>query len=377
MEGREKLLDWAKREGASLHGVYPTETPYRGAGMAAGRHLKEGEDILYVPTGLVRSLHTVPEHVSRKLPSDTSIHALLAADLTVNGMTELALWRDCLPTLADFSTGMPFMWHKKLQELLPKPARELLENQLGNFHRDWARVTKAFPDLQQEDYLHNWLAVSTRSFYYWTPQMELYPPADRLALVPIADLFNHADTGCGASFTPDGFVVSTDRKYHVGQEIYISYGTHTNDLLLAEYGFVPMANRWDKTCLDDVILPRLSPDQKKLLRDNKLLGPFLLDTATLGCRKTQAAIRLLCPCSRPQWEDFLDEEGCGEHCREAMNALLRSLLTEYMATARKTVREVAELEVGQSAQRELLGQRWRQIEVTVSQAIKRLQGRDR
>lgn len=206
--------------------------------------------------------------------------------------------------------------------------------------------------------------------------MESYPPADRLALVPVADLFNHADTGGGASFTPDGFVVSTDRKYHVGQGIYLSYDTHTNDFLLAEYGFVPMANRWDKTCLDDVTLPRLSPAQKKLLRDRELPGPFLLDAATFGCRKTQAAIRLLCPCSRPKREAFPDEEGCGLHCREAMNAFLRSLLAEYLATAKKALRGVPELQVGQSAQRELLGQRWRQIEVTVSQAIKRLQGRD-
>jgi len=69
---------------------------------------------------------------------------------------------------------------------------------------------------------------------------------------------------------------------------------------------------------------------------------------------------------------FLDEEGCGEHCREGMNALLRSLLVEYLATVRKAVREVAELQVGQSAQRELLGERWRQIEATLSQAMTRL-----
>jgi len=93
-------------------------------------------------------------------------------------------------------------------------------------------------------------------------------------------------------------------EYHAGEEIYVSYGAHTNDFLLAEYGFVLMANRWDKICLDDVILPRLSPVQKKLLQDRELFGPFLLDIKTLGCRKTQAAIRLLCPCSRPKWDAF-------------------------------------------------------------------------
>ncbi|KXJ89535.1 hypothetical protein Micbo1qcDRAFT_189613 [Microdochium bolleyi] len=367
-----EFLDWAKSKGVVLHGVSPTKTPGRGSGMVACRRLKEGEDILSVPTGLIRSLHTVPRHISGKLPSDTSIHALLAADLTISAASELSLWRDSLPTLAELSIGIPLTWHERLQQFLPKPARNIVENQQHSFRRDWARVAKSFPHLQRDDYLHSWLIINTRSFYYTTPQMETYPSTDRLALVPIADGFNHADTGCEVNSTTDGYVVSADREYDLGQEIFISYGTHTNDFLLAEYGFVPMENKWDQTCLDDVILPRLSPAQKKILRDRELLGPFLLDTVTLGCRKTQAALRLLCPCSRPQWEAFLDDEGCGQHCREAMNELLKSLLVEFSATARKAVREVAELEVGQAAQRELLGRRWRQIEVAISQAIMRL-----
>ncbi|KAB5560308.1 hypothetical protein GE09DRAFT_87095 [Coniochaeta sp. 2T2.1] len=369
MEGREKLLKWATENAVLLRGVRPMEIPGRGAGIVACRRLEKGEDILHVPIQLVRSLDTVPEHISRRLPSDLSIHALLAAELAVDGMRGLSLWRDSLPTLADFNAGLPFMWHEKLQQLLPKPAGELLENQRGSFYRDWTSVTKAFSDLRRDDYLQSWFVVNTRSFYYATPQMEKYPPVDRLALVPIADLFNHADSGSAVTFAPDGFVVSADREYRVGQEVYITYGTHTNDFLLAEYGFVPAVNRWDKICLDDVILPKLSTTQKDLLRGGELLGPFLLDCETLGCKKTQAAIRLLCRCSRGQWEEFLDVEGCGEHCRREMNALLRSLLVDYLVTVKKAVREVEELQVGQGAQRELLGRRWKQIEITVTQAI--------
>jgi len=121
-----------------------------------------------------------------------------------------------------------------------------------------------------------------------------------------------------------------------------------------------------------MILPRLSTAQKELLQDRELLSPFLLDTKTLRCKKTQAAIRLLYPCSQREWDAFMDEEDCREHYREGINTFLRSLLMEYLAAVRKVVREVTDLQVGQSAQRELLGQRWRQIEVTVSQAIKRL-----
>lgn len=326
-----------------------------------------------MPIQLVRSLHTIPKRISRKLPPDMSIHALLAAELTVDGMPELSLWRDSLPTLADFKTGLPFMWHKKLQELLPKPAREILKKQQDSFYRDWSKVSEGFPDLHLDDYLHSWFVVNTRTFYYATPQTEKYPPVDRLAIVPIADFFNHADTGCEVTFNLDGFVVSADREYHGGQEVSISYDTHTNDFLLAEYGFFPAANRWDKFCVDEVILPKLSTADKELLQGEGLLGPFMLDSETLGCKKTQAAIRLLCSCSRGQWEEFLDVEGCGEHCRGEMNALLRLLLADYSATASKAVQDVGELQVGQVAQRELLEQRWKQIDMMVTQAIKRVE----
>jgi len=301
-----------------------------------------------------------------------SIHALLAADLAIDRITSFSVWRNTLPTLADFNVGLPFMWHKRLQELLPKPARELLEKQQDSFYRDWSNVVKGFPDLSREEYLHSWFIINTRTFYYVTRQMEKYPPIDRLALVPVADLFNHADDGCEVMFTPDGFVISTDRGYRAGQEVFISYGTHTNDFLLVEYGFLPAENRWDKICLDHVILPKLSTTHKEQLRSRGLLCPFMLDCNTLGCKKTQAAVRLLCSCSRGEWQEFLDTEGCGEHCRENMDMLLRSLLAEYLAEVRKAAQEAENLQVGEDVQRKLIIQRWKQIDTTVTRAINRL-----
>ncbi|EAQ83168.1 hypothetical protein CHGG_10986 [Chaetomium globosum CBS 148.51] len=370
---QDNLARLAKENAVLLKGVRLKDIPGRGAGMVAHRRLKRGQKILRVPTQLVHSLHTVPERISGRLPPDMSIHALLAANLTVDGMAGLSTWKDSLPTLGDFNTGLPFMWHKELQELLPKPARELLKKQQDSFHRDWNKVAKAFPDLRQDDYLHSWFVINTRTFYYATPRTEKYPPVDRLAIVPIADFFNHADTGCEVTFDKDGFIVSADRDYHGDQEVYISYGAHTNDFLLAEYGFLPAANRWDEVCVDEVILPKPSTAHKELLQGEGLLGPFMLDSETLGCKKTQAAVRLLCCGSRGQWKESLDGEGCGEHCRGEAYTLLRSLLVDYSAMVGKAVQDVGGLQVGQAAQRELLEQRWRQVDTIVTQALSHLQ----
>ncbi|KAG7290819.1 hypothetical protein NEMBOFW57_000823 [Staphylotrichum longicolle] len=323
--------------------------------MVAQRPLQEGEDILLIPIDSIRSLHSIPKYITWKLPPDMCIHGLLAAELAVDQMRDSIAWRDVLPTLADFEAGLPFMWHEDLQRLLPSAARDILLKQQRDFHRDWSLFTKAFPDVPRDEYLVSWFRISTRTFSYETPQMETYPWHDRLALVPVADLFNHADGGCKVSYSPDGFEVCADRAYAAGQEVHISYGAHSNDFLLAEYGFVMAENRWDKVCLDDVILPKLGAAQRAQLEEKGLLGPFLLDAESLGCNKTQAALRLLC-CTREQWQEF-------------------SLLDEYLVLAGKTLESIGLLQDGRDVQRELLRQRWEQIDAMVTRAIKRLDSR--
>lgn len=303
------------------------------------------------------------------------IHGLLAAELAVDQMRDSIAWRDVLPTLADFEAGLPFMWHEDLQRLLPSAARAILQKQQRDFHRDWSLFSKAFPDVPRDEYLVSWFRISTRTFSYETPQMETYPWHDRLALVPVADLFNHADGGCKVSYSPDGFEVCADRAYAAGQEVHISYGAHSNDFLLAEYGFVMEENRWDKVCLDDVILPKLGAAQRAQLEERGLLGPFLLDAESLGCNKTQAALRLLC-CTREQWQEFVDGEGDGDDGnQESVDGLLRSLLDEYLVLAGKTLESIGLRQNGRDVQRELLRQRWKQIDAMVTRAIKRLDSR--
>lgn len=129
---------------------------------------------------------------------------------------------------------MPFMWPEKLQNLLPKPAKDLLEKQRAKFQREWNIVAKAFPHMGWEEYVHSWLVVNTRTFYYVGPAMESFLPEDRLALLPVADLFNHVESGCQVSFNPESFIITTNRAYRTGDEVHVCYGGHPNDFVLAE-----------------------------------------------------------------------------------------------------------------------------------------------
>ena len=104
-------------------------------------------------------------------------------------------------------------------------------------------VSNVFSTMSHMLYLHCWMLVNTRSFYYTTPSMERLPHDDKLAILPIADLFNHADVGYESEFSPKKFTFILDRGYCVGEEVHMSYGSHSNDFLPAEYGFVLTDNR--------------------------------------------------------------------------------------------------------------------------------------
>jgi hypothetical protein len=213
------------------------------------------------------------------------------------------------------------------------------------------------------------MLVNTRSFYYTTPSMERLSHDDRLAILPVADLFNHADVGCTSTLSSEGYTFTADREYHTGEEVYTCYGTHSNDFLLAEYGFVPTENRWDEVCLDDVILQVLNEEQKEVLKDRGFLGKYMLDLEAGGCFRTQVALRMLC-CTRVEWERFVDSETDRESSR-ARN-LLKQLLETFVKMIHQSQRDIGNLKIGQMYQRELLAKRWRQIETKVAQTIRNL-----
>jgi len=329
--------------------------------------------VLVIPSKVFRSLKHVPKDMSRRLPRQLSLHALLAAHLTLDKTDSFAVPNETLPDFSAFEASMPFLWPLELHAFLPKPAQDLLKKQDEKFQRDWAMVSKEFSHMRRTQYLHSWMLVNTRSFYYTSPRMEKRPHADRLAILPVADLFNHADVGCDSAFSSDSYQFLADRAYCAGEEVPICYGTHSNDFLLAEYGFVLAENRWDVVCLDEAILPRLSEDQKNALKDRGFLGKYSLDRETGGCFRTQVAVRMLC-CTREQWEAFVDFEA-GEEFAHRARRLLVEILETFVETIRRTLKDIGDLDVGQVCQRDLLVKRWSQIEITVVQTIQHLNSR--
>lgn len=335
---------------------------------------------MVVPRGAIRSLHSLPQEISEKLPPDMSIHGLLAVDVALGQIP--APWRSILPKFSEFEASIPFFWPAELQELLPSPARRLLAKQQENINQ-LCEMLGSFPAISdRREFVHAWFVINTRTFYYGSPETQLYPWEDRLALLPVADLFNHAQTGCHVSFTSECYSVTADRPYEAGEEVYISYGDHSNDFLLAEYGFILSENRWDKACLDDVILPKLSQKQTEVLEARDLLEGYMVQRKTDDygpCDRAKAALRVLCSSSAgdgDEWQSALDRIGDEPTTARDYGDIEAIEIEEFKRLVRELRKEcenkVAALEqihAGMESQRSVLMLRWKQIASILEQCL--------
>ena len=76
------------------------------------------------------------------------------------------------------------------------PNLSLLKKQRKKLKADWKSVTETLPKTSFETYVHYWLLVNARTFYFEMPNVKTHPPRDdRIVMCPLMDLFNHNDTG--------------------------------------------------------------------------------------------------------------------------------------------------------------------------------------
>ncbi|KAI0468573.1 putative SET domain-containing protein [Xylaria cf. heliscus] len=359
------LMLWAKSKGVRMDGIIPTNIPARGIGIVATRKIRTDEEIMHVPEEAIYSLHSIPTSISSQLSSDIPLHGLLAADLALRISSTDLPWLNVLPTQANFTASVPLMWPEELHAFLPRSAYHILKRQQVKFQHECDSVAKAFPDLDRSKYKYFWLIINSRTFLYETPDTAKYRWEDKLCLLPAADLFNHSRDGCTVTWgEDDGYTITANRTYHAGDELCISYGDHTNDFLLVEYGFTMSQNPWDEVGLDEVILPKLDQAQQDALAQQGYLGEFKFHPETGPCIRTRAAISQI----QRQVHPSSDSETSVSDTQR--DALLKDLLRELLTIAQETLERLRELQIGDQSHRDLLIQRWGQIEEIVAKKLK-------
>lgn len=396
MESIYRLLEWASSKNIILNGIEPRVLPGRGIGIVSSRDIKVNphqpsqqvhavdtsqpdETILTVPNDVLRRLDNTPKSIRRSLEGAT-VHSILACSLAFDlkdpPSAEFEIWRDVMPSRSDISTSMPLCWSPDLQTLLPQSGQSLLKQQQIKFEKDWSLVTTSYADLDRDSYLYAWLLVNTRTFYHTTPKTKKeLPKEDHMVLQPVADLFNHSPQGCSVGFTHEGFTITTTMAAKKGEEMFIRYGSHSNDFLLVEYGFILPSdmNSFDEISLDAYILPLLSEEDKEMLESKSFLGSYMLDAETI-CYRTQVALRAMC-LSEAQWLDFLDGQREEEVDQVKVDVVLAEVLSKYQADIARMKKRVNDVSVG-DVMRNMLRDRWQQIQGLVDAALVRIEDRE-
>ncbi|KAH6918599.1 hypothetical protein BKA70DRAFT_1457475, partial [Coprinopsis sp. MPI-PUGE-AT-0042] len=209
-----------------------------------------------------------------------SLHLLLHRPTSTGGSRD-PLFGPFIAILPESFDGHPLTWLLKQRRLssetfvesdmlskLPPFVSQDLERVSKGFLADWERhsatlLVKATnsrlleepldPGLAFWDFLWGWLNVNTRCIHYRVRADQSHE--DNLTLCPILDFANHSDLlpttwpragkcelwniaprpGKGDNFVLLSPSTSMSRE---GDELFLRYGSHTNQFLFAEYGFV-------------------------------------------------------------------------------------------------------------------------------------------
>lgn len=345
-----------------------------------------------------------------KFPDNVTVHGRLAASLalwyTDRKPHDYHLWQDVWPTQADFKSTMPLYFSKQLQGLLPHAATALLTKQRSNLEKDWNDLHTLIPSISKDLYMYTWLIVNTRTFYWDYPDLANAHPRlpkrrnkltadDCYAMCPFMDYFNHSDVGCNPQHDAKGYSVTADREYKAGEEVFVSYGPHTNDFLLSEYGFILDNNMCDSIPIDHLLLPLLDSDQVSALKEDSFYGNYTLSSSSPTiCQRTQAILRLIVLDTR-RYAAFVVGDDDGSRDEDRLNKYLVGILTKYSRHIIDILDELEQFDVGAGKTRSgkrrksevveaghheiaaghqaVLVRRWKQIRDIVNKAIETLQ----
>ncbi|RPB01435.1 SET domain-containing protein [Choiromyces venosus 120613-1] len=409
---------WAREHGIRFPKLIPAYLPPAGLGIISTSEITgpsitrqgktnivaPGEVIAFTPTSLLLTRENVEDFSpgcgigrlfggkrggGEGLSSHAGFAAAIAREARLlkggDGGNKWREWMDVWPREEEFGISMPIMWSLEECALLPPSTLRLLEEQKEKFKRDYKMVSEKGFEFSKEEYMWAWIVglsslflqrihswkitrwtkfyvlVNTRTLFY-KPPLPAYtdlPREDCMALCPFIDYFNHSDDG----------VLPPSPTIPPQTQLFVTYGCHSNDFLLIEYGFtLPLAkNKWDEVSITPLLLPLLSEEHKRVLASEGFLGEYAFDKEAF-CFRTLAAVRLLL-IQHPEadaswrklaaWKDFLAGRDDGERERWAVEERLLGFLRRIEEIGGDALAKVEGL--GREGVKEVVRMRWGQV----------------
>ncbi|KAL4878825.1 hypothetical protein BJY04DRAFT_194677 [Aspergillus karnatakaensis] len=420
-----RFTKWAIANGIKIEGVAPARFPGRRLGMIATRDIEENTTLLTIPTNLMVNIDSIPASFKSQFPPGTSIHGILAAYLThgdPNLLKALDPWRAVWPPWSEFENSMPVFWPQrvltttsqkrdKMSTLPPSISgvwntlphlndslhengehdevsetkagasgasgaqyQNLLPAQNKRFRDSLRNVQTVYPQTKFEEFAYHWAIINSRSFYYLSPGGdEPEDWNDAIGLVPYADYFNHVDdAACHVAFDENEYTFTATRRYANGEEVYMSYGSHSNDFLLVEYGFCLDSNPSDSVFLDPIILSELNEAQKQDLAANGCLGNYEVKCAGANTSTLYAAS--ITYMIRRDWKKYVVGSSVKGYDAEKTAGIVQGWFEKYLTESDATYEAIMKnydsaVAGGDREKIDLLLSRWKQIQELIRCAL--------
>lgn len=357
----ENLLQWLLNEHTKSvisDKINVQESKESGRGLYAKEDINAHTPIIKIDHSYLLNFTTIVAHISSWNPSsslpDTYKHIKLPPKgkedevtdlykkLTLNDLTRLSSFQimamflvleksrgsdswwepfiNMLPLMDDFLRS-PFIWKVQgkddLFKQLPRSTRNHATRMATKFSNDYETVLKLLKDqnapesmLPYDDFLLYWMCINSRCLYMEMPQKKTTD--DNFTMAPYVDFINHSSTDqCVLKIDRSGFNVITSNLYKQGEELFLSYGPHSNEFLLCEYGFYLPRNEWNDLDISDEIIDTLNPDQIDYLKEHHYFGDYTLNHENVSFR-TDVALAVY-------------QEKQNLHSNKRLNALLNGV----------------------------------------------------
>ncbi|EGW31140.1 uncharacterized protein SPAPADRAFT_142076 [Spathaspora passalidarum NRRL Y-27907] len=262
---------------------------------------------IYTPFETIHDEFTkIYESLTKEELLDLSSFQLLGMYITIETQRgKSSFWKpflDMLPSIADFEL-MPLVWQinnqHDLLDLLPQPIRKTSEKVYTRFTSDYNTVTALLQTkidnteavLPLDQFLLAWICINSRCLYMNLPTSK--SASDNFTMAPYVDFLNHSPNDhCTLKIDGRGFQVFSTCAYSENEQVYLSYGPHSNDFLLCEYGFTISDNKWNDLDVTEYLRPLFTSEQKRFLKEHDYWGNYTVNKEGISFR-TEVALAVL------------------------------------------------------------------------------------
>ncbi|XP_071136518.1 SET domain-containing protein 4-like [Mytilus edulis] len=284
------LFKWLKMKVIN-HNLRPTMFHDTGRGLMTKRPIYPGDIIIAIPKPFLITMDTVLKSEVGSLLKRSHLKLNLQQAMTIfliieSEKQEESVWWPYLKVLPEtFDT--PAFWKPSDLCLFSKNLYKKIFAALKDLQTFYDEIILFLSSCKEIKITFNefrwaWYCINSRSIYYDCDSSPYIADTNKnIALAPFLDLLNHSTTAeVEAAFNKNNncFEIKTYNSFRKYDQVFISYGAHSNTHLLMEYGFILPDNPHDVYELDYDEIVRVAQNlnlqyidrKKRIIEENNI-----------------------------------------------------------------------------------------------------------